>query len=417
MADEPKKDVQTSEEMAAELAVKVSDELVETQTKEADAQATLEKATTDRLEKTFVTGEKLELPEPALKEDDSTPEGEPAEESDDKDGPTAAEKKEEAKLEAEAKAKEGEKKDGESTEKVDDKAKDGDANKGGDKKKDIPPLSDAYYRAAIHRGWKPEEIDEMYEANPELTVRTLGNIYEAVNRTSKEFAALGRAAKEAVAPKTDVQPAPEAEAKPEFKGIDIEKLRKEYPDDSVVDLVKAVQDQSKALFDEVQELKVVRPALTSSQPSDVNTQQVRAVEQEAAAIEQQIETFFKADELKGYEDFYGTLPKDATDWSKLTPGQKMNRWTVIEMMDQMIVGARTLGRELKIDETLNLAHLSVTEPIREKVIREDIQAKVVKRNSSLTLKPSGTAQSGDAKPQTKQELESVTTERLNKVFN
>ncbi|GAH04678.1 unnamed protein product, partial [marine sediment metagenome] len=117
-----------------------------------------------------------------------------------------------------------------------------------------------------------------------------------------------------------------------------------------------------------------------------------------------------------YEDFYGTLPKDAIDWNSLTPGQKMNRWTVIEMMDQMIAGARTLGRELKIDETLNLAHLSITEPIREKVIREDIKTKVIKRNKNLTLKPSGTTQSTDTKPQTKQELESATVERLNKVF-
>ena len=62
-----------------------------------------------------------------------------------------------------------------------------------------------------------------------------------------------------------------------------------------------------------------------------------------------------------YEDFYGTLPKDAVIWDSLSPGQKMNRWAVVEMMDQMIVGATTLGREMKIDEALNLAHLSVTE--------------------------------------------------------
>ena len=412
------KEVQTSEEIAAELATKVADEQAEAKAKEADAEAALEKSTDERLEKTFVKHEKLEMPEPVLKEDDSTPDPDkPAEEPDDKDGPTASEKKEEAKLEAEAKAKEDEEKSGKDDKPADDagtEAKDEDAEKGKDKKKDIPPLSDAYFRAAIHRGWKPEEIDEQYKANPELTVRTLGNIYEAVNRTSKEFAALGRAAKEAVAPKVDVQPEQQAETKPEFKGLDIEKLRKDYPDEPMVDLVQTVQEQNKALFDEAQALKATRSAPATGQPSDA---QVRATEQEAAAIEQQIETFFRADELKGYEDFYGTTPKDATTWDGLTPGQKMNRFTVIEMMDQMIVGARTLGRELKIDETLNLAHLSVTEPIREKVIREGIKAKVTKRGSNLTLKPSGTAQPGDTKPQTKKELEEATTERLNKVFN
>lgn len=415
MSEEKEKEVQTSEEMAAELATKVADEQAAAKVKEADAEAVLEKATDERLEKTFVKHEKLEMPEPVLKEDDSTPDPDkPAEEPDDKDGPTASEKKEEAKLEAEAKAKEEVDKDDEPAEDADSKAKDEDAEKGKDKKKDIPPLSDAYYRAAIHRGFTPKDIEEMYVANPELTVRTLGNIYEAVNRSSKEFAAIGRAAKEAVAPKVDVQPEQQVETKPEFKGLDIGQLRKDYPDEPMVDLVATMQEQNKALFDEAQALKATRSAPVTGQPSDV---QVRAVEQEAAAIEQQIETFFKADELKGYEDFYGTTPKDATTWDGLTPGQKMNRFTVIEMMDQMIVGARTLGRELKIDETLNLAHLSVTEPIREKVIREGIKAKVTERGSNLTLKPSGTAQPGDTKPQTKKELEEATTERLNKVFN
>ncbi len=412
-------EVQTSEQIAVELAAKVADEVAEAETKEVDAQAALEKTTNERLEKTFVKGEKLDgLPEPALKEDDSTPgSDELAEESNDEDGPTAAEKKEEAKLEAEAKTKEDVDKDGADEKSVDDvdtkvKAKDEDAGKGKDEKKDVPPLSDAYYRAAIHRGWKPEEIDEQYKANPELTVRTLGNIYEAVNRTSKEFASLGRAVKEQAA--VAVKPEEKLETKSEFKGLDIEQLRKEYPNEPMVDLVQTMQEQNKALFDEAQALKATRPAPATGQPSDA---QVQAISQETAAIEQQIETFFRADELKGYEDFYGTVPKDVTVWDSLTPGQKMNRWTVIEMMDQMIVGARTLGRELKIDETLNLAHLSVTEPIREKVIREGIKAEVTKRGSNLTLKPSGTSQPGDTKPQTKQELEEATIERLGKVFN
>ena len=94
----------------------------------------------------------------------------------------------------------------------------------------------------------------------------------------------------------------------------------------------------------------------------------------------------------------------------------MNRWAVVEMMDQMIVGASALGREMKTDEAMNLAHLSVTEPIREKVIRESITAKVKTRSSNLSLKPSGTAQSGQTKPQTGQELEDATATRLSKVF-
>ena len=81
-----------------------------------------------------------------------------------------------------------------------------------------------------------------------------------------------------------------------------------------------------------------------------------------------------------------------------------------------MTGAKHLGREMKIEEALERAHLSVTEPIREKVIREDIIAKVTKRSGNLSLKPSGTAQSTDTKPQTAAEFERVTAERLSKVY-
>ena len=398
----------TDEEKKLEEAAQKIDgtKLEAVKVEEAKAEEQLEKDTDERLEKTFVTGEKLEVPpEPSKESDDSTPEEKPAEEPDDKDGPTAAEKKEEAKLEAETKEKEEEKE-------ADGKVKDDKVDKVKDEKKEIPQLSDAYYRAAKHGGWSDEEIKTQYEANPELTVRTLGNIYEALNRSSQEFAAFGRATKEKPAP----EPKEKAEQKPEFKGIDIEKLRKDNPDDPIVDLVEAQQNQTKALHDEVQELKATRSAPEMGQPSGATPQQIRAVEQETAAIQQQIETFFTGDTLKGYEDFYGELPKDTISWDGLTPGQKMNRWTVIEMMDQMVNGAKSLGREMKIDEAMNRAHLYVTEPIREKVIREDIKSKITERSKSLTLKPSGTAPSGETKPQTKLELESATTQRLDKVF-
>lgn len=420
----PEKDSQELEQAVANLESVETDadvqgkdvDVVVKKAEELQAEEKLEEATTDRLKKTFVTHEKLEvLPEPEKESDDSTPEKEekPADETDDKDGPTAAEKKEEAKLKATTKA--GEKKDDESVQETDDKAKDEDADKSKSKKKDIPPLSDAYVRAAIHRGWTEEDVTKAYETNPELTVTTLGNIYEALNRSSKEYAAFGRAAKQQAVAKVAPQSEEGTEKKSEFKGVDIEKLRTQYPDDPVVELVESMQTQNKALFDEVQKSKITKSAPATGQPSGLNPEQVRAVEQEAAAVEQQIETFFKNDSLKGYEEFYGVLPKDAADWNSLIPGQKMNRWAVIEMMDQMIAGARSLGREMKIDEALNLSHLSVTEPIREKVIREGIKAKVTKRSSNLTLKPSGTAQPGKTKPQTKEDLENVTAERLGKM--
>ena len=409
--EDPKKTEQELEENAQTLK-EVAEAEETAKTEEIKAEENLEKKTAERLEKTFVTHESLdEQPEPSKESDDSTPnkEEKSAEKSDDGDGPTAAEKEEEAKLEAEAKV--GEEKGKE----ADVKAKDEDAQIDKNKKKETPPLSDGYVRAAIHRGWTEEEVKEAYEANPELTVRTLGKIYEAVNRSSKEYAAFGRVQKEQAAAKVIPEKKEEAEKKSEFKGVDIEKLRKEYPDDPVIELVETMQTQNKALFDEIKEFKTTRPTPAIDQPSGLSAVQIRATEQEAAAIEQQIETYFKSDTVKGYEDFYGALPKDAIDWSSLTPGQKMNRWTVIEMMDQMIIGASTLGREMKIDEALNLSHLSVTESIREKVIRNDIKSKITKRSSNLTLKPSGTAQPGDTKAKTMADVVVNAEERLRKM--
>ncbi len=404
-------------ETDAEALKKVAEDLETAKAEEVKAEEKLEAVTEKRLETVLVKEESLDEvpPEPSEKSDDSTPEKKPAEEPDDKDGPTAAEKKEEAKLKAEAKI-EAEASKKEDDKEADDEVKDEDVDKGKDKKKEIPQLSDAYVRAAIHEGWTEEDIKTQYEANPELTVKTLGNIYESVNRLSKQYSAIGRAEKERIiAEKSAPEKKQESEQKPEFKGVDIEVLKKADADPDVIAVVEALNQQGKLQFDELQELKSSRSAPVTGQPSGLSPVQVRAVEQEAAAVEQQIETFFRDDELKGYDDFYGGLPKDAINWDKLTPGQKMNRWAVIEMMDQMIAGARTLGREMKIDEAMNLAHLSVTEPIREKVIRKNIEAKVTKRSSNLTLKPSGTAQPGETKPQTKQELEDVTAERLNKM--
>jgi len=290
----------------------------------------------------------------------------------------------------------------------DDEAKDEDVDKGGEKSDEKPPLSDAYYRAAIHRGWKPEEIDEFYKANPRLCVRTFGKIYEAVNRSSKEFAALGRIQQQ------KQQKQPEQAEKVSVKetgtkGIDIKKLREQYPDDPVVDMIEALHEQNIALKEKIDSI-----ATTGKQEyADPAVQQAR--EQEARLIEQQIENFFQEEDLNPYSDFYGEVPKGAKDWENLTPGQRANRWTVIQMMDQILTGANVLGQEMDIPEAMRLAHLSVSEPIREKVVRKQIEKSVKKRSKGLSLKPSDVVKP-EARIKTEKDLEQATRQRLAKVF-
>ncbi len=369
-------------------------EAVESDAKAAEAKLELE--TQERLEQAF-SEEPAEEPK---KSEEPTPDPEDKEleeKSDEKGDPTLEEEKTKPDADEENKDEEG-------------KAKDEEAGKGDEEKKDVPQLSDAYYRAAIHRGMKPEEIGEFYASNPELCVKTLGNVYEAVKRSNEEFATIGRAHKAQEAAKTAAEATPSKTEKSEYKGVDFDALEKTDIDPDAVAIIKAMDKNGKALFDEVQEMRETRPAPTVEQLSG---QESRVVAQETAAIQQQIEGFFKSDEAKLYGDFYGSTSKDATDWESLNPGQKANRWAVIEMMDDLLVGAHKNNRDMSIDEAMRLAHLNKSESQRERVIRDKLQADVTKRSKSLTLKPaSSTAKSGPSKPSSEAELVETVQERL-----
>ena len=410
MPDPIKKDEEVKDESTLEEKV---EEKKEEEIKEEELQTgeKLETDTEDRLKKTFETNEPLDKSaESDSKSEDSTPEEKtPADENDSEDGPTPAEKKEEEKLERE------EKKAKEDVE----KAKDEGAEKSDKKQEDTSQLSDAYFRAATHAGYSEDDVKNLYKSNPELANKTFARMYEAENRLSRQFADIGRYKKDMDRKVAEVPAKPtatEAARESEYKGLDVEQLRRDNPEDPLVDMIVAVEAQSKILYDEVQALKDTRSAQISGQPSGLTPEQQRGIDQEIAAINQQIETFFNADDMKGYADFYGALSKDALNWDAMTPGQKANRWAVIEMMDEIIAGAATLGREVKIDEAMYRAHSSVSEPLREKIIRDDILSKVEKRSKSITLKPSGTVTPESGKPATKQELEDVTAARLEKTF-
>ena len=388
---------------------KMEEEKITTEEIVEQAEEKLVEKTAERLEQTF-SGKGLEeepAEEPA-EEPESPPDdeqlGSSAEKDKDKDDDEPADKDDSTPEPKDKKDKD-----------VELKAKDVDADK------DIPQLSDAYYRAAIHRKWKPEQIEEFYKANPELCVQTCGNIYEALKRSNEEFATLGRAYKDRKAQEAAVKATPlktETEAaKTEYKGVDFVALEKTDIDPDAIAVIKAQDQQNKLLFDQIQELRETRPVQTVEQPSGPTRQESRVATQEVAVIQQQIENFFNADEVKLYKDFYGEVKKDAVDWSALSPGQKANRWAVVEMMDDLLTGAHINNRDMKIDEAMRLAHLNVSESQREKVIREKLKVAVVKRNKGLSLQPSSTNRGTDAgSPKTEAELLLKTADRLNKLF-
>lgn len=318
--------------------------------------------------------------------------------------------------------------------------KDDSGDKDGDEHKDAPSesdekdkkdddktekkftLPDAFHRAAEHDGWKPEDIKGFFEADPERALVTFQNIYNSMNRASRDFANLGRIKAEQVRQQTE--DTTKTDDKVEIKDfVDVEKLKEEYGDNPLIDVVKPLNDALKQISQEVKSLKSQKSP-SADDIAFAKSDQIAATQRAEATAEQAdtklIEQFFNAEDMKSYNDFYGVLkmgqiPQD------LQPGQQKNRYEVLQTADQMIVGNAMQGTELSVNDALLRAHLLVTEPIREKVIREEIKSSLVKRNKGLTLRPSAgkksaAAVSEDGKPKDKAEVIRRAGQRLAKVF-
>ena len=289
-----------------------------------------------------------------------------------------------------------------------------------DKKFELP---DAFHRAAEHDGWKPEDIKGFFEADPERALVTFQNIYNSMNRASKDFATLGRIKAEET--RKQVEDAAKTDDKIEIKDfIDIAKLKEDYEDTALIDgVVKPLNDALKQVTQEIKSLKSQK----SSSAADIEfakTDQVAATQRaEITAKEADmklIEQFFTAEDMKSYKDFYGAIGMGQI-FQDLQPGQQKNRYEMLQIADQMIAGNAIQGTELSISDALLRAHLLVTEPIREKVIREEIKSSLTKRNKGLTLRPSAGKKSTAAvneggKPKDRAGVIRNAEQRLAKVF-
>ncbi len=285
-------------------------------------------------------------------------------------------------------------------------ATDEEADKGSE---EIPQLPDAYYQAAIHRGISKEDIKLFYESNPEQCVRAYGGIFEAVKRSGADFAAQGRKHKELLEREAELANAPQNVEESEFVGVDIDALEKTEIDPDALAIIRAQNDQAEQMFKDVQALKAA-PVQTQQDTSGANSQEV-------ALINQQIDGFFTSDATKPYAEFYGVIPKGAVDWANLSPGQQANRWGVITMMDDILLGAEMNNREMSIDDAMQVAHLNVSESQRTKVIREELRTSITKRSKSLSLESASTSKEESTAKKTGDDLVEATRERLSKVFN
>ena len=262
---------------------------------------------------------------------------------------------------------------------------------------DDTKLTPAEIRAAIHQGWKQEDIDSLVKTNPGLAKRTCAKMLEGTNNLSKKFAELGKKA---------MEPAPKAKEETKTEKIDLAKLREQYEDDPIVEVVERLANEVAAL----------KSAPSSTTAAQADTARVAAEAAEDAAIGQQIDVFFKGPDLSSYSEFYGAVPKTSKNWDTLTQGQIKNRWEVVNKANLIILGAKSQGVAMTLDEAFENAHLLVTEGIREQVVRKKIKSEVKKRDGSLTLEPSTSKTTVDSTKTTSKEREERAASRLKKVF-
>jgi hypothetical protein len=220
-----------------------------------------------------------------------------------------------------------------------------------------------------------------------LAKKTFEKLYTSTNKITSEFARFGRL--KAEQEQGAVAPAGEAKSAP---AVDLTDLKEQFGEDSaIVKLMEAVL--------------VAQPktAVKASSPAP-------AVPDEN--LRQMVGQFFTADQMKLYNGFYG----GGNDRNKLTYEQSTNRHKVLEMADYILLGAEVQGRKMDVAEALELAHLSVTEPIRAEVIRKDIVAKTIKKAKGVSLKPSSSTSKPKSKASTEKDLETVVAQKLAKVF-
>lgn len=259
-------------------------------------------------------------------------------------------------------------------------------------------LPNIYVQAAKRSNWTDEEINKFYEQSPELAVKTFAKLHESTNKLTNEFAAIGKAKRDK--PAEVVKPVVEVE-KPQVKSLDVSKIRTELGDD----IADALEQQQSELAELKKRPEAAAEVSVPTGPS--------VAEQEA--VGQQIDQFFSGPDMASYNEFYGAVEKGSRDWNTLTGNQVNRRWQVTQMADDIMAGAKVQGRVMNSQEAMELAHLSISEPVRSKAIRDDIKAKSTKRSKSLTLKPTGSKPAPKTGIKTEAELVAATEDRLSKL--
>ncbi|MBE3119232.1 MAG: hypothetical protein IMZ50_10825 [Candidatus Atribacteria bacterium] len=268
-----------------------------------------------------------------------------------------------------------------------------------------PTLPRAYVRAAKYYGVEEDEINELFETSPDLALKHYGAMARSMSAETASWAKLGREKSEQVA--AEVRQTAEARKaagksdatsiKDLLKPVDVDALIEQFGNpDLIRTIVGPMNDLREALAPMLEKIEGSHGFIGRMQ---------------AAQTRQLLDGFFSAGEMSDYGEFYGA------DTGKLTEDQCNARNKVLVMADNILTGSRERGRELSMEQALQIAHDSVTAGIKTETIRKSLKKSVVARGKGLSLKPShrGGADVPGA-PKTEKQLEAAAKSNLARLF-
>jgi len=264
-----------------------------------------------------------------------------------------------------------------------------------------------------------DDLREMYATNPKLTLKTLQKQYDDGNNLTKAFSDMGRQNRATAAQdiKKDAD-APAANKRIELKLPTAEQLKRDYPNDPLIDdQVIPMQRQMTEMAGVINDLVAQTGSITQDAAVAVNN---AVQDSEQRTLQTEINAFFENDSMGQFSEIYGSRKMGDNHWDALTDSQKHNRLDVCQLAEDIFFGAQSYGRPVTNEQALLKAHLLTTDEYRTQIIREDLMAKTKKRSKSLQLKPSQGKRTkvskSEGKPGTQTDFEAKVKNKMKSVL-
>jgi hypothetical protein len=215
------------------------------------------------------------------------------------------------------------------------------------------------YFAEQELGWAKDKIDRLVKADPEIAAETLQNIADTYTNLSRQYAAGTQ-----VAPGTQTPTPTQTEDAPLTPRLD-----KFYS--ALADFKESNGDEL-GEFTEALKAELIDPVKKIFADNMVRERELNKDEAQT--------TYGKLSEK--FADIYGKAGVAKT------PEQIEAVRQLGEVADQLRAGAKQRGQKMSIKSAMNQAHMQVSAPFREAIVRKNLKEQIHKRENAITHRPS-----------------------------